>query len=147
MGLARMGWKTILFEAQEYRFHPSVAIRNTITDDGRVPVTFVDAVDQELDSYPKIETIFTKITCIKDVGTDNSTQFEVSNGTMKWTGRKLRSFLIEANDQFLQRACTISFRRRPAGIYSAGVASYSIVPGLPRHLPSRLLFTGVRISQ
>src|SRR5271170_902370 len=94
MGLARMGRKTILFDSQEYRFAPSVAIHNAITDDGRAPLDFVNAVDGELDSYPEIETIFTNITSVKNVGTDTATQFEVSNGTMTWTGRKLRSFYV-----------------------------------------------------
>ena len=94
MGLARMGRKTILFDSQEYRFAPSVAIHNAITDDGRAPLDFVKAVDQELDSYPEIETIFTNITSVKNVGNDTVTQFEVSNGTMTWTGRKLRSFYV-----------------------------------------------------
>jgi len=71
-----------------------VAIHNAITDDDRAPVDFVKAVDQELDSYPEIEMIFTKITSVKNVGTDTVTQFEVSNGTMTWTGRILGSFHI-----------------------------------------------------
>jgi len=61
-------------------------------DDGRTPVNFIQMVDQELNFYSDVQTVYTDITNVTNIGSGNLTKFSVSNGAMSWTGRKLRIF-------------------------------------------------------
>jgi hypothetical protein len=51
-------------------------------------------VEQELATYPTIETLYTKVTSVNNTGTENLTQFTVGNGTVSWTRRKLRTAIF-----------------------------------------------------
>ena len=88
-------------------------------------------MDEELDAYPDIETVYTKITRVENVGNENLTQFVDSNGTMTWTGRKLRMNLQNYVDlKFSQQVFTISSPFQ-VGIFS-GAESSSTALGAPR---------------